>query len=463
MTALSGAESKRDDQREMKGIKVLYRRRRSACLRGESGGAVSEVNFPLPRFLRCMNFYVVTMRGRGGSGKLPRNLFSAPSDQTNGGKNRERQRPLKLSVTWREYNNMNTFLSSTIERWPVDRLIPYARNARTHSDEQIEQIARSIREFGFTNPILVDTGAGILAGHARLLAARRVGLAEVPVIILDHLTETQKRAYILADNKLALNAGWDDELLAKELAALEADGFDRSLTGFSDEELAALLQATQPDQDPDAVPSPPATAVSRPGDRWRLGPHRIWCGDMGSPDSLATLMDGAAARMVFTDPPYNVNYEGAAGQRIVNDNLGDDFGAFLRRACDNILATTSGAVYICMSSSELHTLHRAFTAAGGHWSTFLMWAKDHFTLGRSDYQRQYEPILYGWRAGAERHWCGDRNQGDVWFFAKPIANDLHPTMKPVDLIALQSGNSPVCFRPRRLVNGGPQSPERQRG
>ena len=162
--------------------------------------------------------------------------------------------------------------------------------------------------------------------------ASGVGLSEVPVILLDHLTETQKRAYILADNKLALNAGWDDKLLAKELAALEADGFDRSLTGFSDEELAELLQHTQPDQYEDAVPSPPATAVSRPGDLWRLGPHRILCGDMGSPDSLATLMDGAAARMVFTDPPYNVNYEGAAGQRIVNDNLGDDFETFLRRA-----------------------------------------------------------------------------------------------------------------------------------
>ena len=180
-------------------------------------------------------------------------------------------------MTWREYNNMNTFLSTPIDRWPVDRLIPYARNARTHSEEQIEQIACSIREFGFTNPILVDTDAGILAGHARLLAARRVGLSEVPVILLDHLTETQKRAYILADNKLALNAGWDDELLAKELAALAADGLDRSLTGFSDEELAALLQHTPPDQDEDAVPSPPATAVSRPGDLWRLGPHRIWC------------------------------------------------------------------------------------------------------------------------------------------------------------------------------------------
>src|SRR4051812_10703000 len=159
---------------------------------------------------------------------------------------------------------MNTFLSTKIEHWPVERLIPYARNARTHSDEQIEQIARSIREFGFTNPILVEIGSGILAGHARLLAAQRVGLATVPVIILDHLTEAQKRAYILADNKLALNAGWDDELLAKELAALEAEEFDLSLTGFSDQELAELLRDAPPDQDEDAIPDPPATAISRP-------------------------------------------------------------------------------------------------------------------------------------------------------------------------------------------------------
>ncbi len=336
---------------------------------------------------------------------------------------------------------MNTFLSTIIERWPVDRLIPYDRNARTHSVEQIEQIARSIREFGFTNPILVDTAAGILAGHARLLAARRLSLAEVPVIVLDHLTDTQKRAYILADNKLALNAGWDDELLASELAALEQAGLYPSVTGFTDEELAELLAEAHPDQDEDAVPSTPAAAISRPGDLWLLGPHRLLCGDMISPDCLAALLEGAAAHMVFTDPPYNVDYQGAAGQRIINDHLGDKFEAFLRQACTSILNATSGAVYICMSSSELHTLHRAFTKAGGHWSTFIIWAKDRFTLGRSDYQRQYEPILYGWKKGAEHYWCGARDQGDIWFFDKPLANDLHPTMKPVALISQAIENS----------------------
>jgi len=336
---------------------------------------------------------------------------------------------------------MNKFLSTTLELWPVERLIPYDRNARTHSDQQIEQMARSIREFGFTNPILVDTRAGILAGHARLRAARRVGLPQVPVIVLDHLSEIQKRAYILADNKLALNAGWDDELLTEELAALEQAGFDPSLTGFSDAELAELLAKDQLDQDANEIPEPRAITVSRRGDLWCLGPHRLLCGDATDPDCIATLMGGATARMVFTDPPYNVNYEGANGQRIANDNLGCDFEAFLTQACANLLNATSGAIYICMSSSELHTLYRAFTEAGGHWSTFIIWAKDRFTLGRSDYQRQYEPILYGWKQGGGHYWCGDRDQGDVWFVDKAFANDLHPTMKPVELIERAIRNS----------------------
>ena len=336
---------------------------------------------------------------------------------------------------------MTTFICTKIELWSVEKLIPYDRNARTHSDEQIEQIARSIQEFGFTNPILVETGAGILAGHARLRGALRAGLPQVPVIVLDHLSEVQKRAYILADNKLALNAGWDDELLAKELAALQQDGFDPSLTGFSDAELAELLAQDQHDQDDNAVPEPCDIAVSRIGDLWLLGPHRLLCGDATQPGCVAALMDGATAHMAFTDPPYNVNYEGANGQRLANDNLGGGFETFLTKACANLLNATSGAIYICMSSSELHTLYRAFTEAGGHWSTFIIWAKDRFTLGRSDFQRQYEPILYGWKQGGRHYWCGDRNQGDVWSVDKPFVNDLHPTMKPVELIERAIRNS----------------------
>lgn len=332
-------------------------------------------------------------------------------------------------------------ICSKIERWPLDRLVPYAGNARTHSDEQVAQIVASIVEFGFTNPILVDAGAGILAGHARLLAARILQLPDVPVIVLDHLTAIQKRAYIVADNKLALNAGWNEELLAQELAALEKAEFDLHLLGFSEEELLALLAEDMTGKDEDAVPDTPAIPVSRPGDIWLLGPHRVLCGDATQSSSLAALLASGTADMVFTDPPYNVNYAADSNRQIANDNLGNQFGSFLRDACANLLQVTSGAVYICMSSSELHTLHKAFVDAGGHWSTFIIWAKNHFTLGRSDYQRQYEPILYGWRQGAERHWCGDRNQGDVWFADKPVSNDLHPTMKPVELIARAISNS----------------------
>jgi len=331
-------------------------------------------------------------------------------------------------------------LAATIEHWPLERLVPYEHNARTHSTAQIEQIAHSIRVFGFTNPILVDSQAGILAGHARLCAARVLQLEKVPVIVLDHLTDIQKRAYILADNQLALSAGWDDTKLAQELARLEGEGFDLDIIGFDDDALAALLEEHKAPADPDAVPEVQPVPVSRLGEIWLLGPHRVQCGDATDLACVELLMAGERAGMVFTDPPYNVDY-GAAGQKIANDHLGAAFGPFLTKACSNMLAVTDGAIYICMSSSELHTLHQAFTSAGGHWSTFLIWSKNTFTLGRSDYQRQYEPILYGWRKGGEHYWCGDRSQGDVLCFDKPHVNHLHPTMKPVELVQQAISNS----------------------
>jgi DNA modification methylase len=321
-------------------------------------------------------------------------------------------------------------------------LIPYERNARTHSDHQIRQIANSIAEFGFTNPILVDTEAGIIAGHARLLAARQLKLPQVPVIVLSHLSDAQKRAYILADNRLALDAGWDDELLRQELQALESEGFDLDLAGFDVDELKDFLREESPLAEEDDVPPAETAAVSRPGDLWILGSHRILCGDALHTVHLEQLLDGSPADMVFTDPPYSVQYQqGKKHRPIANDDLADGFEPFLYQACLNLLRCTRGGVYICMSSSELHTLHRVFTKAGGHWSTFVIWAKNAFTLGRSDYQRQYEPLLYGWRQGAERHWCGARDQGDVWSFDKPRLNDLHPTMKPVELIERAITNS----------------------
>ncbi len=312
---------------------------------------------------------------------------------------------------------------------------------RTRSDHQIRQIANSIAEFGFTNPILVDTQAGIIAGHARLLAARRLKLQQVPVIVVSHLSDAQKRAYILADNRLALDAGWDDDLLRQELQALENEGFDLDLAGFNADELKGLLQDEAPLTEEDDVPPAESVALSRPGDMWILGSHRILCGDALQPSHLEHVLDGAPADMVFTDPPYNVDRQVKKHRPIANDNLADGFEPFLYQACLNLLRFTRGGVYICMSSSQLHTLQTVFTRAGGHWSTFVIWAKSTFTLGRSDYQRQYEPLLYGWRQGAERHWCGARDQGDVWCFDKPRVNDLHPTMKPVELIERAITNS----------------------
>jgi DNA modification methylase len=339
-----------------------------------------------------------------------------------------------------------------IERWPTGRLIPYARNPRTHSEEQVAQIAASIAEFGFVNPVLVGADGVIIAGHARVMAARKLGLAETPVIVLDHLSGPQRRALVIADNRLALNAGWDEEMLRVELAALEDDGFNLDLVGFSDEELEDLLRESETETtgntDDDAVPETGEVAVTVPGDVWVLGDHRLLCGDATQMEAVERVLAGCLADMVWSDLPYNVNYgqtmkDKLRGnkRKILNDNLGQSFEPFLRTACSNMLAVTKGAIYICMSSSELHTLHRAFTEAGGHWSTFIIWAKNTFTMGRADYQRQYEPMLYGWRKGTDHYWCGARDQGDVWFVKKPVANDLHPTMKPVELIERAIRNS----------------------
>jgi DNA modification methylase len=333
---------------------------------------------------------------------------------------------------------------------PLGELIPYARNPRTHSDAQVAQIAASIREFGWTNPVLVDGRSGVIAGHGRVLAARKLGLERAPVIELAHMSEAQKRAYVLADNQLALNAGWNEALLRLELADLSELGFDLGLIGFGAGELEQLLAGDGKTglREDDEAPALPEQAVTRPGDLWALGEHRILCGDATVLADVERVLGGQLADMTFTDPPYNVDYGSSAKDRlrgnrrkILNDNLGGDFEVFLHDACVNILAVSKGAIYVCMSSSELHTLQRAFTAAGGKWSTFVIWAKHTFTLGRSDYQRQYEPILYGWRDGHDRYWCGARDQGDVWFVDKPAKNDLHPTMKPVALVERALRNS----------------------
>lgn len=344
------------------------------------------------------------------------------------------------------------WLSTHIERWPTEKLVPYARNARTHSEEQVAQIAASIVEFGFTNPILAGSDGVIVAGHGRLAAAQKLGLDTVPVVVLDHLTPTQRRALIIADNRIAENAGWDDAMLRIELQSLQEDGFNLDITGFDADALAEIMAGEETtvdgQTDDDAVPEVPVTPISRPGDVWELGNHRLLCGDATEPASYDALMADAMADMVFCDPPYGVNYANSAKDKlrgthrpILNDNLGEDFEPFLTAALTPMLQRCSGAVYIAMSSSELDTLQSAFRAAGGKWSTFIIWAKNTFTLGRADYQRQYEPILYGWPEGQNRHWCGDRDQGDVWNIKKPQKNDLHPTMKPVELVERAIRNS----------------------
>ena len=346
-----------------------------------------------------------------------------------------------------------SFAPERIEQWPLERLKPYARNAKTHGADQVAKIAGSMAQFGWTVPVLVSGDGEVIAGHGRILAATQLGLTEAPVIVLDHLTEEQRRAYRLADNKLTELGAWDEALLAGELQELAAEDFDLSLVGFSDAELDQLLAFDAGGEDDagddgEDIPEAPEDPVSRPGDLWLLGPHRLLCGDATVITDLDRLMAGRKADLCFTDSPYNVDYAGGVGaekagkgRRILNDALGDGFERFLYDACISIIAHTAGAIYMCMSSSELHTLQKAFVAAGGHWSTFIIWAKDRFTLGRSDYQRQFEPILYGWPEGAKHHWCGARDQGDVWFIDRPSRNDLHPTMKPVGLVERAIRNS----------------------
>ncbi|NQW55157.1 MAG: site-specific DNA-methyltransferase, partial [Rhodospirillales bacterium] len=318
----------------------------------------------------------------------------------------------------------------------------------THSDEQVAQIAASIREFGWTIPVLVDEAGTIIAGHGRVRAAQSLGLVDIPVMVARGWSDEQRRLYVIFDNKSALNAGWDEDILRLELLDLREGGVDLGLSGFGTIELASLFKTAKGATDPDDVPEVPVVPVSRQGDVWLLGRHRLLCGDSTLRAAVDRLMAGMPADMAFTDPPYNVNYANTASDKlrgtnrpILNDALGGEFGAFMRAALENLLAVTNGGIYICMSSSELDTLQKAFREAGGKWSTFLIWAKNTFTLGRADYQRQYEPMLYGWRDGADRYWCGARNQGDVWLFDKPHKNDLHPTMKPVGLVERAIENS----------------------
>lgn len=338
---------------------------------------------------------------------------------------------------------MNT--TERFEKVNIDKLVPYARNARTHSKEQILQLRSSLREFGFVNPVIVDKDYNVIAGHGRILAAKEEGISEIPCVFAEHLTEAQRRAYILADNRLALNAGWDVEMLSVEIADLQAADFDVSLLGFDDAELNKLLGGLEDvkDDDFDVDGELQKPAITRQGDLWLLGQHRLVCGDSTRADTFDLLMDGKMANLVVTDPPYNVNYEGSAG-KIKNDNMADKkFYQFLLDALTltaKVMAKDA-SIYVFHADTEGLNFRRAFADAGLYLSGTCIWKKQSLVLGRSPYQWQHEPILFGWKKSGKHAWYSDRKQSTIWEFDKPRKNTDHPTMKPVPLLAYPVLNS----------------------
>lgn len=331
------------------------------------------------------------------------------------------------------------------EKVSIDKLIPYARNARTHNKEQIAQLRASLREFGFISPVIVDKDYNIIAGHGRVAAAKEEGIFEVPCVFAEHLTEAQKRAYILADNRLALNAGWDEEMLSVEIADLQANAFDVSVLGFNDAELNKLMGALEDvkDDDFDVEGEMQKPVVSKPGDLWLLGNHRLVCGDSTKEDTFTLLMDGKAANLVVTDPPYNVNYEGSAG-KIRNDNMADEkFYQFLLDAftLTGKVMAQDASIYVFHADTEGLNFRRAFAEAGFYLSGTCIWKKQSLVLGRSPYQWKHEPVLFGWKKTGKHAWYADRKQSTIWEFDKPKKNTDHPTMKPVPLIAYPILNS----------------------
>lgn len=332
----------------------------------------------------------------------------------------------------------------------TSKLIPYVNNARTHSQEQVNKLRGSLREFGFINPVIIDSDFNVIAGHGRLMAAKEEGIEEVPCVLVDYLTEAQKKAYILADNRYAQDAGWDEELLRLEIESLEGMDFDVSLTGFDDQEIADLFadgESTGAEDDgfdlSDALEK--AAFVER-GDVWVVGRHRLMCGDATSPEDVATLMDGKKANLIITDPPYNVAFESSDGLSIKNDKMENDkFYEFLLAAFKNMAEhlEKGGSAYVFHADTEGLNFRKAFIDAGFHLSGCCIWVKNSLVLGRSDYQWQHEPVLYGFLQNGKHYWSKNagRSQTTIWNFDKPKKNKNHPTSKPLDLLAYPIGNS----------------------
>ena len=332
----------------------------------------------------------------------------------------------------------------------ISKLIPYVNNARTHSQEQVNKLRGSLREFGFINPVIIDSDFNVIAGHGRLMAAKEEGIEEVPCVLVDYLTEAQKKAYILADNRYAQDAGWDEELLRLEIESLEGMDFDVSLTGFDDQEIADLFADDEStgaeDDDFDLSDALEKAAFVERGDVWQVGIHRLMCGDATSPEDVATLMDGKKANLIITDPPYNVAFESSDGLSIKNDKMENDkFYEFLLAAFKNMAEhlEKGGSAYVFHADTEGLNFRKAFIDAGFHLSGCCIWVKNSLVLGRSDYQWQHEPVLYGFLQNGKHYWSKNagRSQTTIWNFDKPKKNKNHPTSKPLDLLAYPIGNS----------------------
>ena len=340
---------------------------------------------------------------------------------------------------------MNT---KRFEEVSIEKLVPYARNARTHSKEQIAQLRASLREFGFVSPAVIDADYNILVGHGRVQAAREEGYQTVPCVFAEDLTEAQKRAYILADNQLALNAGWDEEMLSVELSDLKDNAFDLSILGFAESDLEKLLngesESDAKDDDFDLSTALEQAAFVEEGDVWTVGKHRLVCGDATSKEDVAKLMDGKKANMLLTDPPYGVSFKSSSGLTIKNDSMkNEEFYNFLKASFDAVVEhmEKGGVGYVFHADTEGLNFRKAFVDAGFHLAGCCIWVKDSLVLGRSDYQWQHEPVLYGFLQNGSHPWFSDRKQTTIWNFKKPKRNENHPTSKPLDLLGYPIGNS----------------------
>ena len=341
-------------------------------------------------------------------------------------------------------------MKTKMEMVEISKLVPYVNNARTHSPEQIIKLRSSLREFGFINPVIIDSKFNIIAGHGRVMAAKEEKMKEVPCVLVDYLTEAQKKAYIIADNKMALDAGWDEELLRVEIEELEDLDFDLGLTGFDESELADLFgdnkTAGVEDDDFDLSDALEKAAFVEKGDVWTVGRHTLMCGDATSKEDVDKLMDGKKANLVITDPPYGVSFKSASGLTIQNDSMKDDkFYNFLLISFQNMAEhlEKGGAAYVFHADTEGLNFRKAFVDAGFHLSGCCIWVKNSLVLGRSDYQWQHEPVLYGFLQNGKHYWSKNagRSQTTIWNFDKPKKNENHPTSKPLDLLAYPIGNS----------------------